>query len=462
MSVAQIDVALDRPLPQSTDAERAVLGSILINNNAFYRVLGTIDTPDFFRDAHRTIFGTMRLLAEQSREIDLLTLKDELGKRAQLDAVGGSAYISSLVDGIPDVANVERYARIVKEKSTLRRLIVMGNSVMRAALEAPNEPAEVLNIAEKSLYEIAEGNIDKGFVSLDRITRANMTAIEQLHSAGKLITGIPTGYDRFNEFTSGFQAQDLIIIAARPSMGKTSFMMNIAESIAIPDKNGQPRGQRLYSVGVFSLEMSKEQIGLRILSSESGVPNHLIRAGMLSERNWRDLAEASARLAKARIYVDDTPGMDVMEMRAKARRLKMEAQLDIVMVDYLQLMSVKGKVESRNQEISQISRGLKAIAKELNVPLISLSQLSRRPEQRTGDHRPQLADLRESGSIEQDADVVCFIYRDEVYNKETEEKGIAEIIIGKQRNGPIGDFKLVFRNDITKFFNYEPQGEPPV
>ena len=459
MAVAQLDVALDRPLPQSTDAERAVLGSVLINNNAFYRVLGTIDTEDFFKDAHRTIFGTMRRLAEASREIDLLTLKDELAKRAELDRVGGSAYISSLVDGIPDVANVERYARIVKEKSTLRRLIVMGNSVMRAALDAPSEPSEVLNIAEKSLYEIAEGSTEKGFVALERITRTNMAAIEQLQNAGKLITGIPTGYDRFIEFTSGFQNQDLVIISARPSMVKTSFMMNIAESIAIPDRSGQPRSpsSRLYSVGVFSLEMSKEQIGLRMLSSESGVSNHLIRAGMLSERNWRDLAEASARLSKARIFIDDTPGIDIMEMRAKARRLKMEAALDMVMVDYLQLMSVKGKVESRNQEISQISRGLKAIAKELNVPLVSLSQLSRRPEQRTGDHRPQLSDLRESGSIEQDADVVCFIYRDEVYNKETEEKGIAEIIIAKQRNGPIGDFKLVFRNDITKFFNYEPQ-----
>ena len=241
-------------------------------------------------------------------------------------------------------------------------------------------------------------------------------------------------------------------------MGKTSFMMNIAEAIAIPTREGAPRApsQRLYSVGVFSLEMSKEQIGLRMLSSESGVSNHLIRAGMLSERNWRDLAEASTRLAKAKIYVDDTPGIDVMELRAKARRLKMEVGLDVVMVDYLQLMAVKGRVESRNQEISQISRGLKAVAKELNLPLISLSQLSRRPEQRTGDHRPQLADLRESGSIEQDADLVAFIYRDEVYNKDTEEKGIAEIIIAKQRNGPIGDFKLVFRNDITKFFNYEP------
>src|SRR5712691_2951591 len=461
MTAVQLDTVLDRPLPQSPDAERAVLGSILINNNAFYRVVGLVETEDFFKDAHRSIFATMRMLAEQSREIDLLTLKDELAKRAQLDHVGGSGYISSLIDGIPDVANVERYARIVKEKSMLRRLIVMGNSVMRAALDAPSEPTEVLSIAERSLYEIAEGSIDKGFVQLDRITRQNMAAIEQLQHAGKLITGIPTGYDRFNEFTSGFQAQDLIIIAARPSMGKTSFMMNIAESIAIPDRSGEPRSpaQRLYSVGVFSLEMSKEQIGLRILSSESGVSNHLIRAGMLSERNWRDLAEASARLAKAKIFVDDTPGIDIMEMRAKARRLKMEAQLDLIMVDYLQLMSVKGKVESRNQEISQISRGLKAVAKELNVPLVSLSQLSRRPEQRTGDHRPQLADLRESGSIEQDADVVCFIYRDEVYNKETEEKGIAEIIIAKQRNGPIGDFKLVFRNDITKFFNYEPHSD---
>jgi replicative DNA helicase len=455
MAMTQLDVALDRPLPQNPEAERSVLGSILINNHAFYRVYGTIDTEDFFKDANRTIFGTMRRLAELSHEIDLLTLKEALAKQGVLDQVGGGAYISSLVDGIPDIANVERYAKIVKEKSTLRRLIVMGNSVMRAAQEAPNDPSEVLSIAERSIYEIAEGSIDKGFMGIDLITRKNMAAIEQLQHAGALITGIPTGYDRFNELTSGFQPQDLIILAARPSMGKTSLMMNIAESLAIPRRRDDEK--RLYSVGVFSLEMSKEQIGLRILSSESGVSNHLIRAGMLSERNWRDLAEASARIGRARIWIDDSPGMDIMEMRAKARRLKMEASLDIIMVDYLQLMAVKGRTESRNQEISQISRGLKAIAKELNMPLLSLSQLSRRPEQRTGDHRPQLSDLRESGSIEQDADLVCFIYRDEVYNKDSEDKGIAEIIIAKQRNGPIGDFKLVFRNDITKFLNYQPQ-----
>src|SRR5436190_7421130 len=463
MTVAQLDVALDRPMPQSPDAERAVLGSILTNANAFYRVIGIIGTEDFFKDAHRTIFTAMRRLAEESREIDLLTVKEDLGKRGLMEQAGGSTYVSSLMDAPPDVANVERYAHIVKEKSTLRRLIMMGNSVMRAALDAPGEPADVLSIAEKSIYEIAQGSIEKGFVSFERITKQNLTALEQLYlNRGRsFVTGVPTGYPRFDEFTSGFQPQDLIIIAARPSMGKTSLMMNIAEAIAIPDRFGKPRAasERLYSVGVFSLEMSKEQLHFRILSSEAGVPSHILRSGMFSDRNWNDLIEASKRVANARIFVDDTPGIDVMEMRAKARRLKMEAGLDLIMVDYLQLMSVKGKVESRNQEISQISRGLKAVAKELNIPLISLSQLSRRPEQRTGDHRPQLADLRESGSIEQDADVVCFIYRDEVYNKETEDKGLAEIIIGKQRNGPIGDFKLVFRNDITKFFNYEPQTE---
>lgn len=459
MSIAQLDVALDRPMPQNPDAERAVLGSILINNHAFYRVITTINTEDFFRDAHRTIFGHMKRLADQGREIDPMTLREELAKNAQLEQVGGSAYVASLVDGIPDIANVERYARIVKEKSTLRRLIVMGNSVMRAALDAPSEPAEVLAMAEKSVYDIAEGSIEGGFTGIATIVRGSVASIESMQGSGRMLTGIPTGYDRFNEFTSGFQNQDLIIIAARPSMGKSAFAFNIAESIAVPERDGNPKPgtSRLHSVGIFSLEMSKEQIGVRLLSSASGVSNHLLRAGMLSEKNWREIADASARLAKAKIFIDDSASADVMEIRAKTRRLRSEAGVDLVMVDYLQLMAVKGRTENRTQEVSQISRGLKAVAKEMNIPVIALSQLSRRPEQRGGgDHRPQLSDLRESGSIEQDADVVCFIYRDEVYNKDTEEKGIAEIIIGKQRNGPIGDFKLVFRNDITKFFNYEP------
>jgi replicative DNA helicase len=451
MSVAQIDVSLGKPLPQNPEAERSVLGSVILDNHAFYRIVGTVREEDFYKDSHRVIFSAMTRLASESREIDLLTLKDELAKKGLLDQAGGAAYISSLVDGIPDIANAERYARIVKEKSTLRRLIVMGNSVMRAALDTPGEPRDVLSDAERSIYEIAQDTADSGFVALDRITKFNLEAIEKLADNQRMITGIPTGYDRFDEFTSGFQKQDLIILAARPSMGKTSLMLNIAEAIAVPDRKGT---KETHAVGIFSLEMSKEQIGLRLLSSVAGVSSQLIRAGILSEKNWQALAEASARLARAPIWVDDSAIIDVMEMRAKARRLKMEHRLDILMVDYLQLMSVRGRVESRTQEISQISRGLKAIAKELDVPLLSLSQLSRRPEQRTGDHRPQLSDLRESGSIEQDADLVLFIYRDEVYNKETEDKGVAEIIISKQRNGPIGDFKLVFRNDITKFLNF--------
>ncbi|MDX1583476.1 MAG: replicative DNA helicase [Thermoanaerobaculia bacterium] len=451
MSVAQLDVSLGKPLPQNPEAERSVLGSILLDNHAFYRVVGTIREEDFYKDQHRLIFATMARLAGDSREIDLLTLKEELSRKGLLDQAGGAAYLSSLVDGIPDIANAERYAKIVKEKSTLRRLIVMGNSVMRSAIDPPGEPGSVLAEAEKSIYEIAQDNTDTGFVQLDRITKFNLEAIEHLADNHRLLTGISTGYERFDEFTSGFQKKDLIILAARPSMGKTSFMLNIAEAMAVPDKQGS---KELHGVGIFSLEMSKEQIGLRLLSSVAGVSSQLIRSGILSEKNWQALAEASARLARAPIWVDDTAVIDILEMRAKARRLKMEHGLEMIMVDYLQLMSMKGRVESRTQEISQISRGLKAIAKELDVPLLSLSQLSRRPEQRTGDHRPQLSDLRESGSIEQDADLVAFIYRDEVYNKDTEDKGVAEIIIAKQRNGPIGDFKLVFKHDITKFLNF--------
>lgn len=455
MTVLAQDLRLDRPLPQNPEAERSVLGSILIDNHALDRVSEKIRAEDFYKDAHRHIFAAMLELADRSRQIDLLTLKEELAGKGRLEEIGGAAYVSSLVDGIPDIRNVERYAEIVREKSTLRRLILMGNRVIQSALDRPGTPEDVLGEAEREIFQIAEQGLSSGFVPIDRITRTNMNAIEQIQHAGKLVTGVPTGYDRFDEMTSGLQRQDLIILAARPSMGKTSLMLNIAESMAIPDKGNTK--EQLYSVGIFSLEMSKEQIGLRLLSSEANVPSHLIRSGILSEKNWRDLIEASSRLAKAKIYVDDTATIDLVEMRAKSRRLKRELGLDVIMVDYLQLIASRGRVESRNQEISQISRGLKALAKELDCPLVSLSQLSRRPEQRAGDHRPQLSDLRESGSIEQDADVVFFIYRDEIYNKETEEKGIAEIIIGKQRNGPIGDFKLVFRNDVTKFFNYAPE-----
>lgn len=454
MSLATLDFSLDKPLPQNPEAERSVLGSIIVRNQLIDQISGTLKPEDFYKDAHRIIYRAILKLSGEGRPIDLLTLKEELSRHAQLDQVGGVAYVSSLVDAIPDVGNIGRYAEIVREKSTLRQLILVGNRMIKAAADSP-EPTEVLDMAERSFMEISESTARRGFTSINDITISNLTAIEQIAKAGKLVTGIPTGYDRFNEMTSGFQKQDLVILAARPSMGKTSLMLNIAESLAVPGKGGDQDEQ--FSVGIFSLEMSKEQIGLRILSSEANVSSQLIRGGMLSEKNWRDLAEAAARIAKAPIWVDDTPGIDILEMRSRARQLKREHRLDMIMVDYLQLMTIKGRIESRQQEVSQISRGLKAVAKELDVPLLSLSQLSRRSEQRTGDHRPQLADLRESGAIEQDADVVFFIYRDEVYNKETEDKGIAEIIIAKQRNGPIGDFKLVFRNDITKFYNYAPE-----
>jgi replicative DNA helicase len=454
MSAAPIEFSIDKPLPQNPEAERSVLGSILVNQHALYKVAGIIKAEDFYKDAHRAIYEAMTELMQENREIDLITLKEQLARRGQLEKVGGSAYVSSLVDGIPDIGNVEHYAQIVKQKSTLRRLIVLGNHVIKQAFDPSEMPGDVLGSAEKQIFDIAGQNLSTGFEQIEQITRKNMEAIEKLSHSSGLLTGVPTGYDRLNEFTSGFQRQDLIILAARPSMGKTSLMLNMAEAMAIPDRANT---KKLHTVGIFSLEMSKEQLGLRLLSSEAGVPSHLIRAGILSEKNWTDLAEASSRIARAPIWIDDAAGIDIMEMRAKARRLKLEYGLDVLMVDYLQLINGPARAESRNQEISQISRSLKAIAKELNVPLISLSQLSRRPEQRAGDHRPQLSDLRESGSIEQDADLVMFIYRDEVYNKESEEKGIAEIIISKQRNGPIGDLKLVFRNELTKFYNYQPE-----
>ena len=454
MAFTPLTLAIDKPLPQNPEAERSVLGSILIDSSSFYRVLGILHSEDFYRDGHRVIFTAIQNLAEQSREIDLLTIREELSRTAQLEQAGGAAYVSSLVDGIPDIANVERYARIVKDKSTLRRLALMGNQMMRSAMDAPGDPGELLGAAEKNLYDIAEGSTDQGFIGLDKITLRNLGAIEQLQGAGKLITGIPTGYDRLNEMTSGFQRKDLVILAARPSMGKTSLMMNIAEAIAIPRPGD---AEPMKNVGIFSLEMSKEQLGLRLLASEAGVSTQLIRSGLLSKKNWDALGEASVRLSKAKIWIDDSAAIDILEMRAKSRRLKMEHGLDIIMVDYLQLVHFRGRSESRNQEISQISRGLKALAKEMDAPVMALSQLSRRPEQRTGDHRPQLSDLRESGAIEQDADLVMFIYRDEVYHKDSEEKGIAEIIVAKQRNGPIGDFKLVFRHELTKIFNYEPE-----
>ena len=440
------DVAAERKLPHSLDAEKSVLGAILIHNDAFNQAAEHIDGRDFFRDAHRRIFNSMVALSERSEPIDFVTLREELSRGGQLDEVGGPAYIASLADGVPRSANVEYYARIVKEKSTLRNLIHSANKILADAYEAEQEPDLLLDEAERAIFAIAEDRIRAGFVPLRDLVQGSFATIEKLQSHKGLVTGVPTGFVDLDEMTSGLQPSDLVLVAARPSMGKTSFVLNIAQHVGTSTD---------MTVGFFSLEMSKEQLFMRMLTSEARIDAHRFRTGFLNEQDYGKLSHALGTLAEARVYIDDTASIGVLEMRAKARRLKAEHGLDLLIIDYLQLMQGRGRFESRQQEVSAISRSLKGLAKELGCPILALSQLSRAPEGRT-DHRPQLSDLRESGAIEQDADLVFFIYRPEVYDKEDakpEEQGIAEIIIGKQRNGPIGTVKLSFLSQYTRFEN---------
>src|SRR5215207_1259813 len=441
--------APDRTLPHNLEAEKSVLGAILIHNEAFNHAAELIDSRDFFRDAHRRIFDKMVALSERNHAIDLITLKEELGRSGELEDVGGPAYIASLADGVPRSANVEYYARIVKEKSTLRSLIHSANKILVEAYEAEQEPDLLLDEAERSIFAIAEDRIRAGFVPLRDLVQSSFATIEALQQHKGLVTGVPTGFLDLDEMTSGLQRSDLVLVAARPSMGKTSFVLNIAQHVGTATN---------MTVGFFSLEMSKEQLFMRMLTSEARIDAHRFRSGYLSEKDYTRLSHALGTLAEARVFIDDTASIGVLEMRAKARRLKAEHGLDLLIIDYLQLMQGRGRFESRQQEVSAISRSLKGLAKELGCPIIALSQLSRAPEGRT-DHRPQLSDLRESGAIEQDADCVFFIYRPEVYDKEDakpEEQGIAEIIIGKQRNGPIGTVKLSFLNQYTRFENLAP------
>jgi replicative DNA helicase len=444
------DLVAERTLPHSLDAEKSVLGAILIHNEAFNHAAELIDARDFFRDAHRRIFDKMVALSERGDAIDFITLKEELSRAGELDDVGGPAYIASLADGVPRSANVEYYARIVKEKSTLRSLIYSANKILTEAYEAEQEPDLLLDEAERAIFAIAEDRIRAGFVPLRDLVQSSFTTIEKLQQTKGAVTGVPSGFYDLDEMTTGFQPGDFVVIAARPSMGKTSLVLNIAQHVGTATS---------MTVGFFSLEMSKEQLFMRMLTSEARVDAHRFRTGHLSEKDYGRLSHALGTLAEARVFIDDTASIGVLEMRAKARRLKAEHGLNLLVVDYLQLMQGRGRFESRQQEVSAISRSLKGLAKELSVPIIALSQLSRAPEGRT-DHRPQLSDLRESGAIEQDADLVIFIYRPEVYDKEEttpENQGIAEIIIGKQRNGPIGSVKLSFLNQFTRFENYADQ-----
>ena len=397
--------------------------------------------------ALKRIFEKMVKLAERGDAIDLITLKDELQRSGEVEAVGGPAYIAALVDGVPRSTNIEHYARIIKEKSTLRNLIFSANKILTDAYQAEEEADVILDQAEHAIFAIADGKVRDGFTSLRDLAQGSLDTIEKLHARKELVTGVPTGFTDLDEMTSGLQPSDLIIVAARPSMGKTSLVMNMAQHVGTKTD---------MTVGVFSLEMSKEQLFLRLLTSEARIDAQRMRGGFLGEKDWGRLATAIGTLSEAKIFVDDTPSIGVLEMRAKCRRLAAEHGLHLVVIDYVQLMQGRGRFENRSLELASISRSLKGLAKELQVPIIVLSQLSRASETRS-DHRPQLSDLRESGALEQDADVVMFIYREDMYMDKgappDEQTGVAEIIIGKQRNGPIGTVRLAFQGEYTRFEN---------
>ncbi len=437
------DITLEKNLPHSLDAERSVLGSILIENQSINRAQEILRDTDFYRDPHRRIFRVMENLSERAAAIDEITLKEELAKTGELEAVGGPAYIASLADGVPSPRHIEHYAKIVKEKAVLRGLIASASQILTDCYRAEEDVEDLLDRAESSIFQIAQDSLSAGFQPIGTIADASLKVIEELSKSHSLITGLATGYEKLDEYTAGLQRSDLIVVAARPAMGKTTFCLNLAQNAALKDQR---------RIGIFSLEMAREQLFLRMLCSLGRIDAHLLRTGRLSKEEWKKLTEAFARLSAAPIFIDDTAGASVMEMRAKARRLKSEHGLDLLIIDYLQLIRGRGRVENRTQEISEISRSLKELAKELQIPVIAISQLSRAPETRPGDRRPQLSDLRESGAIEQDADVVLFIYREEVYKPNDEEKrGKADLIIAKQRNGPIGVVPLAFIKQYTKF-----------
>lgn len=444
--MATSEYSLSHTLPANVEAERAILGAILLDNLAFNEAAEHLQAEDFSLDSHRRIYGRMVELMDSSRPIDLITLVEELDRRKELQAIGDVGYISGLIDGVPDRPSIEHYIKIVRDKALLRGLIHTANSAIARASEQSDPAEDILNDTEAAVLGLSEKRIGRGFLGIQDIVKESFGSVDALLQRGQRITGLATHYTDLDEMTSGLQPSDLIIVAARPSMGKTSFAMNIAENVAIDDKK---------VVGVFSLEMSREALLLRMLCSRARVDAHKMRTGSLWRDDMQKVTRAMEELAHAPIFIDDTPGIALSEMRAKARRLQQsQGSLSLIIVDYLQLMSGGSRrYENRTQEVSAISRGLKGIAKEMKVPVIALSQLSRAPESRgSGDHRPQLADLRESGSIEQDADVVAFIFREEVYKPdEPELDGIAELIIRKQRNGPTGTVKMAFIKSSTRF-----------
>ncbi len=442
-------------LPHEPDAERAVLGALLLDPGALLQVLEKLRGEEFYLESHRIVFASCVDLHGEGQAADLLTVTNHLREQGQLERVGGASYLSSLVDALPDVANVLHYAEIVHDKFVKRQLIATAQRILTTCGLDQGAAREAVEVAQRDVYRIAEDTLAGGLVHVRGLADTELKNLEESRTSHSTLTGTDTGFVRLNELTSGLQRKDLVILAARPAMGKTSLGLNICAHAAL-------RGGK--KVAIFSLEMAAEQLVRRLLASEARVDQRRLSTGYLAKSDWPKLTMAAQALQDVDIWIDDSPGATVLELSAKARRLKQEQGLDLVMVDYMQLMSAGTRFNSRHEEVSAISRGLKAIAKELAVPLLVLSQLSRQPERRGGDHRPQLSDLRESGSIEQDADVVMFIVRPAVYDPDVEDPRRTELIIAKQRNGPTGQLDLIFQNEYTRFENADftrDEGESP-
>jgi replicative DNA helicase len=435
-------IELERPLPHNPDAERSVLGAILLDNHALNAALEVLQPEDFFFEQHRRVYNSMIVLGERQQGIDLVTLVEEMGRSGDLAAAGGAAYLAQLIDGVPRVTHVDHYARIVKEKAVLRSLIHATEAIQHQALEAEQAADEILDRAESLIFQLAEDRIRTGLVGVKDVVRESFDRLNKMLSEGRQITGLPTGYHQLDQLTSGLQPSELLILAARPSMGKTALALNIAENVVMRER--QP-------VAVFSLEMSKESLLLRLLASHAELDMHRFRTGHLGQADRKKMTKALAELAEAPLWIDDSGSATVMEIAAKARRLKKDKGLALVVVDYLQLIMARGRFGSRNEEVSSISRALKGLAKELKIPVLVLSQLTRAPER--DERRPQLADLRDSGAIEQDADVVLFIHRPNFYRTELpdDERRKAELMIAKQRNGPTDRLQYVFFERTTRF-----------
>jgi len=447
---------VDRIPPQAFDAEKAVIGSMLIEKEAVIKAMDIVGEFDFYEGAHRNLFLAIRDLYLENQAVDAITVSDTLKKRKQLEKIGGAGYITTLINSVSTAANVEYYAGIVREKSILRQLISAGSDIVTSAFDEKNTAEEILDKSESTLFSIAQKKAQRGFASLASLVHPTLEYLEKIHSDKREVPGLRTGFEDLDKMTAGLQPSELIILAARPSMGKTALALNIAENVAMNEKK---------AVAIFSLEMSKEALMMRLLCSAARVNSHNTRQGFITTQNWSKLTTVATKLSEAPIYIDDSSSLNVLELRARARRLATELkvqgkELSLVMIDYIQIMGGLGRTESRQQEMSDISRSLKGLARDLNIPVVALSQLSRKPEEKGREGRPQLSDLRESGALEQDADVVAFIYREGYYKRDDPDKEkSATLILAKQRNGPTGDINLIFQRDYTRFESFTPMDE---